>query len=169
MTGLADWLPRGEAGDLLRVYDDAARPILGDLSVWADEARRDGAAPLPWPLRVDGKGYQQLFRILAVSMIENALDALREAHGPAAVPNDPSSHFFQVILRVARRATDAGEQALLQRFGGSGRMSVKRDLLNWAKKRDADAAIRSGLPRDEAFRQAGLSRAGAYRALHRKR
>jgi len=159
-----------EARELLAVYDAAARSILGDPAVWVEESTRTGAPVLPWPLAASGRGYPQLLRILAIASVENVLDCIRLAHGASAVPaSNPADPDFQLILRVVKRAVDAADQALRKRFGGTGRLSVKRELVKLARERDAEAAIRSGAPRTQAFEKAGLSKAAAYRALRRSR
>jgi hypothetical protein len=159
-----------EARELLAVYDAAAQSILGDPAVWAEESARTGALPLPWPLPAVGRGYPQLLRIFAVAAVQNVLDCIRIAHGAGAVPaSDPADPHFQLILRVVKRAGDAADRALCERFGGTGRLSVKRELLKLVRERDAEAAVRSGAPRSQAFEQTGMSRAAAYRALRRSR
>ena len=158
------------ARELLAVFDAAAQPILGDLAVWAEEARRDGAAPLPWPQPLRGEGYPQLLRILFATTVDSALQAIEQQHGLQWVPReDPAEDDFQWVLRVAKRATDAGDLALSRRFGGAGLLSIKRELLKMARERQAEAALRSGQRRAAAFGDVGLSKPGAYRALRRLR
>jgi hypothetical protein len=169
LAGLAQ--ERAElARELLAVFDAAAQPILGDPAVWAEEATREAPAYLPWPLQPRGKGEAQLMRWLAAATVANVLAAIEEAHGPQWVPpEDQADESFQMVLRVAYRATNAGQAALRARFGGAGRLSIKREIINLSRELRAEAAIRSGQPRLEAFMTAGLSKTGAYVALHRRR
>lgn len=160
--------PAGEAGEVVREFDAAARAVLGDPSVWAEEAERPSLAPLPWPLRRGGQGYGQLLRYLCELLVEDVLATMREA-GREPPPEDVGHPEFQWVLRVVKRAADAGDAALVAKFGGTGRLSIKRDLDNFVKRLRAEEAVRSGLPRGEAFSRLGLSRAGAYRALGRPR
>jgi hypothetical protein len=158
------------ARELLAVFDAAAQPILGDLAVWAEEAGRDGPAPLPWPLQQRGTGEPQLLRWLAAATVLNVLDSIEEAHGPQWVPpEDPADESFQMVLRVAYRATDAGQAALRARYGGADRLSIKREILKLARELQAEAALRPDVPRGAGFKAAGLSKSAAYRALHRRR
>jgi hypothetical protein len=158
------------ARELLAVFDGAAQPILGDAAVWIEEAWRDGAAPLPWPLQQRGEGEAQLMRWLAAATVLNVLRAIAEADGPEWVPpEDPADESFQMVLRVAYRATDAGQAALRERFGGAGRLSIKREILNLSRELQAEATLKSGARRIEGFKAAGLSKTAAYRALHRRR
>ena len=159
-----------DAAELLALIEAAARSVLHDPAVWAEEAARTDAQPLPWPIRAGRSGYAQLLRILATVAVDQVLGAMRAAEGPERTPTaDSRLAEFQVVLRVVKRYVDAADTALCSRFGGTGRMSIKRELVNIARELSAEAAIRSGTPRAEAFKSAGISRAGAYRALHRKR
>lgn len=164
-------LPAGDAGELFEVFYDAAIPVLSDENLWMAETQRVGATPLPWPF-VDAPGgnnaWPQLVQRLAASLVDVALHAIHTAHGEA-IPEDPEAADFQVILRVAARASSAGADALVARFGGAGRISIKRDVENYLKWIHAEEAIRSGLPRKEAFERAGISRQSAYRALKRRK
>ncbi|MBK7459109.1 MAG: hypothetical protein IPJ42_12065 [Betaproteobacteria bacterium] len=158
------------ARELLAVFDAAARPILGDLAVWVEEAGRDGPAPLPWPLQPVGTSEAQLLGCFAAATVANALQAIEQAHGPQWVPpEDPADEGFQWVLRVACRATDAGQAALRARFGGAGRLSIKREILKLAHELQALAAVRPDMKRGAGFKAAGLSKSAAYRALHRRR
>ena len=181
--------PTGDAGEILRIFDAATQPVLGNPAVWAEERARVDAPDLPWPLKRTGKDYERLMRHLVERVVDNVLDAMRQdtlnvvtpegirvrvpntgARGFAAVPaQNPKLADFQIVLRVVKRATDTAEAALSQRFGGTGRISTRRDMVNYLKRMEAERAIRSGLPRDEAFRKAGLARSTAYRVLGRKR
>jgi hypothetical protein len=158
------------ARELIAVFDAAAQPILGDPAVWTEEASRESAAPLPWPLQQRGKGEAQLMRWLAAAVVANILSTIEEADGPQWVPpEDPANEDFQLVLRVAYRATNAGQAALRERFGGDVRLSIKREIINLSRELQAAAAIRSRQPRLEAFKAAGLSKTAAYQALHRRR
>jgi hypothetical protein len=159
-----------DARELLAIVDSAARSVLGDEAAWSEESARAIAPALPWPVPVTGQGYPQLLRMFFVQAVDDVLDCIRIAHGAAAVPAcDPDDPHFQVILRVAKRAIDAADWELRGRFGGTGRMPIKRALLKLARERDAELAVRSGSPRGKAFEDVGLSKAAAYRALRRAR
>ncbi len=161
------------ARELLAVFDAAAQPVLGNPAVWVEESRRDNAEPLPWPLQSRGEGEAQLLRIFAAATVENVLQAIEYAHGPQWVPTvDPSDPDFQYVLRVARRAVDAAAIALRARFGGTGRLSIKRELVNLMRERVATEAYKMGRMDTAAAAAGGLSRTAAYdartRALSRK-
>ena len=155
--------------EFLAVFHATVQPIWGSRSVWDQEAARLDATPLPWPLRMHGEGFAQLMRALAAASVDTVRDAIARTRGPQAVPpEDPTDPAFQMILRVVKRACDAAEVALCARFGGSGPLPLKRELLKLARANDADRAIRSGMPRAQAFKAAGISKAAAYRALRRR-
>jgi hypothetical protein len=159
--------------ELFGIADTAMAAVLGDAGVWFEEDGREEAEPLPWPVK-HGRGLQQLLAMFFEEAVVGALEALQIAHGLHLEP-DPSDPRFQVVLRVCARAVDAALAVATERFGGLGRLSGKRDLLNWMKRRDAGAAYlaaaRAGKSREEAIAAAcdatGLSRAGVYRALSR--
>lgn len=162
---------RAEAArELLAVFDAAAQPILGNAAVWVEESRRDNAEPLPWPLQSRGEGEAQLLRIFAAATVESVLQAIEDAHGPQWVPpEDPSDPDFQYVLRVARRAVDAAAVALRARFGGAGRLSIKRELMNLLRERDASDAFKTGRLNMANAAACGMSRTAAYDALNRAR
>ena len=92
---------REDALLLLALFDDAARPILGDPAVWAEEACRIYSEPLPWPLQGRGKGWAQLLRILAAAVVDNIMHCIEQAHGTQWVPpTDPADDGFQVVTLV---------------------------------------------------------------------
>jgi len=155
---------------LIEVFDAAAQPIQGDPAVWDEEGRCEAPVALPWPVQARGEGYEQLLRILFASTVDNILDAIEVAHGAQRVPpEDPTDKDFQRLLRVAKRATDAGDAALRQEFGGADRLSIKRELMNIVREQLAQAAVDSGRPLRETFEAAGLSKTAAYKALQRRR
>jgi hypothetical protein len=159
----------------------AMRQVLGDRTVWAQEAARTDAAPLPWPPADRVAGYPGLLRVLAITAVEDVLGAIVEAAaGPQPVDDprfrrrlqevvdalDPDDPDAQIVLRVVRRALAAADRELVRRLSGN-RLDGKRDYHNWLKRQEVDAAIRSGMPRAEALRLLPLSRAAAYRAMKR--
>lgn len=165
--------PSGDAGELFLLMDDAAKAVLSDLVVWNEEAARSDAAPLPWPLEdvedaKDARGYDQFLRNLMANSVDEILTMFaRTGGGLQPPPPDPSRAEFQVVLRIAKRMTEAADQAAKARFSGTGRISIKRVFDKWMAERAVDAAIQDGGNRDAAFRSAGLSRSAAYRAMRR--
>ncbi len=161
---------REDALLLLAMFDAAAQRILGDPAVWVEESCRVDPEPLPWPLQARGEGWAQLLRIFAAAVVDNILHAIGQAHGAQWVPpQDPADDGFQLVLRVARRATDAGASALRAHFGGQGRMSIKRELVKLFREQVAEAASNSGMSRRQAFAAAGLGKTAAYDALRRRK
>ncbi|MBX3633942.1 MAG: hypothetical protein KF683_00860 [Rubrivivax sp.] len=162
--------PPGEAGELLSIVDTACRRVLGDRAIWDQEAAREDPAPLPWPPQQRGKGFPQLMRIFAMAAVDTVLQSIADANGPGRVPPaDPASPDFQLVLRVVSRAVSAAEAELVQRFGGTGRMSLKRGLAKWAAECEVDRIRRAGGGAVEGFKAAGLSKSAAYRADKRAR
>lgn len=161
--------PVGDFEAMLQTFEAAAFPVFTDRAVWMQEAQRD-AVPLPWPLRRDYSGYEGMLRLYARELVNLALVSAGAVLGWSEVPTDPMRREFQVVLRVVKRAVDAGDAAVLDRFGGAGRLGDKREWQNKVKAQLVDAAVRSGLPRAKALEileRLGLSRAAAYRAMTR--
>lgn len=159
--------PQGDAGEVARAWETACREIAGDPAVWSEEAR--DAAPLPWP--VDGapyKGYDGLLRILYLETVDQLLACMAE-YGWPAPPKDRADAGFQQVLRVAKRVIVKLDKALVDRFGGSGRLAVKRALQNWLRERDVRAADRlpTRAERAAALNAAGIKRSAASDARKR--
>jgi hypothetical protein len=162
--------PKGDAGELFKLTDEAAKRVMSDLDVWAEEADRANVEPLPWPLvHVEAGAAEAEFHRLFAEAAVNTLMQMVVAYVGAAPPRDAANAEFQVVLRIAKRATDAAHAAAVSRFGGTGRLSTRRALNTWLDARAAEAAIVAGGKRDDAFAAVGLSRAAAYRALKRGR
>lgn len=154
----------------MAVAELAIRETLRDRSAWLAECDRLDAEPLPWPLLSTGDGYPQLLRELARIAVQNALQAFRETQG-IEIPADPTDPGFQVVLRMAKRATDAADAELRSKFGGkrgAHALAGKRAFWNWLKARSVEAAVQSGKPRAEALKDLTISRAAAYRAMKRR-
>jgi len=151
----------------LAVADSTLQGVLGDHAAWAEEAAREGAPALPWPLQARGEGYPQLLRILAMESVQSVLQAIHEADGHQ-VQQDVASAEFQIILRVVNRAVQAADKAIRREFR-PGRLTGKRAFSNWLKAREVDAAVRAGGSRQDALSALPISRAAAYRAMKRKR
>lgn len=151
----------------LAVADRALRGVLGDPGAWGDEAANGAAEPLPWPLQGHGEGYPQLLRLLAAEAVESTLQAIHETEGEV-VDADPSSARFQLVLRVVNRAVLAADTAIRSALL-PGRLTGKRDFLNWVKWCEVQTAVEAGGPRAETLRKLPMSRASAYRAMKRKR
>lgn len=162
-----------EAALFLSTWDAVFGRVAGDPAVWAEESERGAAPSLPWPLKRAGDGYAQLLRIVCATNVDGMLAEI-EADGIDMTPmRDPGSADFQLVLRVAKRVTDAVDVALREAFStperSSGRLSIKRALMNWAVEVEAAAAARAAGPKRQAFAGRGLSKTAAYRALIRTR
>lgn len=169
----------------MAVADRAMQRVLGDRAVWAEESARANAVPLSWPPRIEAEGRAQLLQAFAEGAVESVLAAMWQAETGEPEPTDPrwrsrlsevaqqldpADPDVQVVLRVARRAVLAADADLCRDFGGirgSHRLAGKRDWVNWVKAQAVDSAVRSGLARGEALAALGMSRASAYRAMHR--
>jgi len=151
----------------LAVAERASRGVLCDHAAWAEEAANAAAEPLPWPLQMRGEGYPQLLRLMAAEAVQSTLEAIHEAEGET-VDADPANADFQLILRVVHRAVLAADTAMRSTFK-PGRLTGKRDFLNWVKERQVQTAVESGRPRAEALGKLSISRAAAYRVMKRKR
>ena len=165
---MSEW-PKNDLTEVLAVFEAAALEVLGDIDIWAEEARRERWAPLPWPVALQEEGYPRLLQAFVLGIVENVLGDMRATGWIPPDPSTPESWEFQVLLRVVKRAVDAGDLAMRKHSGGMGRLSGKRELENYFKREAVDAAIRSGLPRAQAFRDLGMSKASAYRAMKRNR
>ena len=158
------------ARDLLAVVDAAALPILADPAVWIEEASREDTRAIAWPLQGPETSEAQLLRYFATETVRIVLQTIEEAHGLQWVPQeDPADKDFQLVLRVVRRAIDQTSIAMRARFGGAGRMSIKRELMNIMKERTAAEAFKAGKLDVQAAAEGGMSRSATYRALHRPR
>lgn len=160
--------PDNEFTAVLAVADRALQGVLGDRAAWAEEAARDGAESLPWPLQARGEGYPQLLRILAATAVQSTLEAIHAAHGHE-VRQDVDSADFQIILRVVNRAVQAADAAMRADQRGTHRLAGKREFHNWLKRAEVEAAVRAGGSRQDALAALPISRAAAYRAMKRKR
>lgn len=161
----------GEMAELMALADRSIHAVLVDCAVWAEEASRQGAAPLPWPLEQGREGYPALLRMLATAAVENVLDSMSRANGlPETAPVSADGHdpAFQVILRVCKRAVDAADAAVLKNYGDAGRITDSREFWNWLKRWRIEQVARSGLKGKRAAEAAGLGVASSYRAQHRK-
>lgn len=147
--------PDGEIGELLRVYVEAFTASLCDPRTWSAAADEDAPA-----------AGDSLLARLGAELIPSISESLSPVLVELGVVE--AAVAAELGALVARRASVDAERAVTERFGGQ-QIHMSRDVSNWLKRLRADAAIRSGLPRDEAFKLAGLSRAAAYRALNRKR
>lgn len=159
--------PDVEFAAALAVADRALQRVLGDPVAWEVQLANKAAEPLPWPLQARGEGYPQLLRILAVEAVQSTLQAIHEAGGQT-IDADPASVDFQLILRVVDRAVKAADIAIRSQFN-PGRLTGKRDFLNWVKEREVQTAVQSGGSRVDALGKLPISRAAAYRAMKRKR
>lgn len=164
--------PTGDAGELFKLMDDAAKAVLSDRNVWLEEAQRTGAEAVPWPLKHDQgatgeAGYAELLRHCMENAVQLIVELTAKVTKEAPIQQDHSQLEFQTVLRIAMRATEAADKAARTRFGGTGRLSIKRAHDKWMTERAVEAAIESGEKRDTAFERAGKSRSAAYRAMQR--
>ena len=157
----------------IAAYRAAAWPVLADPDVWKQEQLRTDAAPLAWPLAVrEHTNFRRLLVNLANVDVELSIGILRD-HGDTRAPDWPpraDDPKLQVLLRVAYRALQAGEQAMVAAFGGE-RVTGKREFLNRETEQAVEMALRlarqHNLTRDEAFELLGLPRRKAFRAARR--
>jgi len=147
---------RKEFAILMRNAVDAIHAVLDNRAIWAEEAARIDAQPLPWPLEV-GEGLNGVLRWLATSAVETVLYAQAQTGKYTDL---------QVTLRVVKRGIDRAALILEPRWS---RPTGWRDFLNWLKAERMDQAARLGLKGEAAAEFAGLSVAGSYRAQHRRR
>ena len=159
-----------EAAEFLKRWNNAAEAVLADTTVWAEEARREAAPPLPWPLQVPAKGWDQVRVLLAEAKVLEVyaqLAAGRCGH-MLLPPMDAAARDIQILLRVAARAAAAGQAALVQHYGGRGRMSLKREFAKMAAEIRAEeareAARLTGGSVRAAFAAAGMAPQTAYNA-----
>lgn len=171
----------------MAVADRALQGVLGDPAVWAEESARADAVPLSWPPRIEAEGRAQLLQVMAMAAAESVLAAMWMAQTGEPEPTDPrwrallsdlaaqldpDDPAVQQLLRVVRRAVMAADAAIVRDFGGTRgarRLTGKREWMNWAKAEEVDQAVRARLKRGEALEALGMSRAAAYRAMHRDR
>jgi len=161
---------RRDAEEILELLEHCIQREAGDWGAWEEESARQDAERIAWPQQSTGKGYPQLLRCLFGITVGHIREAMGEALGPECVPEeDPRSGDFQLVLRIAKRVVVATDAELVARFGGTGRMSIKRDLINLFRERAAAEAVASGHRRAAAFRASGISQAALYRAIARAR
>ena len=171
----------------MAVADRALQGVLGDPAVWAEEAARADAVPLSWPPQIEAEGRAQLLQAMAMAAAESVMASMWMAGTGEPEPTDPRwraqlseltaqldprDAAVQQVLRVVRRAVLAADAALVQGFGGTRgarRLTGKREWMNWAKAEAVDQAVRARLKRGKALEALGMSRAAAYRAMHRDR
>lgn len=159
-----------------------AAEVLGDRAVWAEEAARTGAAPLPWPLQRPGQGYAQLLRNMAENIAAAAVEAARavacadrfrddpvswQAVRLTARELDPSDAAIQCLLRVVKRAVDAADHVMVAEFGGQGRLEGKAAFKQWANKVAVDGALAAGFSVTDAAAAMGCSPETLYKLLRR--
>lgn len=163
----------------------AIAATLADPLAWDEEGARQDAPPLPWPLMGAGKGYPQLLRNLVQQTVEGLVLSLLEAS--AAVPRqavplspvtgrtvrlavrdlDPADPLVQLLLRMARRAVDAADAAMVREFGGRGRLDGKAEYKQWADRTAVEAALAAGHSVVEAARAMGRSPETLYKRLRK--
>jgi hypothetical protein len=154
--------PPGDVGEVLELIDRASRDVIGDASVWREEADREGALPLPWPL-AKSKGYPQFLVFLAELYFDFIIATFEERPPPLRM-KEP-----QVVLRVVQRAVSRAEELLVDRFGGGGRLSLKRAWTSWLKELAVAAADRLPTRAERAafLRDRGITKSAASRARDR--
>lgn len=137
----------------------ALQTVLVDRAVWAEEAARAEADPIPWPPSPNREGLHGVMRWLFAATV----DTIGEAR--LSVPSC-DVYDFQQVLRVAKRAVEAAAPHL---DGIVGRKRYGwREFLNWLKARRLGQAIASGLTVEEGARKVGLPRSAAFRIAGQK-
>lgn len=134
-------------GEMLNLADREIRRVVTDKRVWTEEAARRAAALLPWPLIEPEDGYEWWLRALTVATVENLVEARAQKRGCARLMpqgDELLSPSFQQLLRVAKRAVDAADSKISRRFAGTGKLSGKRDFMNWLKEYRVGELVTSG-------------------------
>lgn len=154
----------------IRAYLSASLPVWNDEAVWREEQASAERRLLPWPRPYEGTQFNRLLSVLFNSDVDVLLVLLKERDDSFSPAWPPSAHDpkMQALLRVVQRSMQAGEAAMVNAFGGE-RVTGRREYLNRVNDACVSWALASGLPRAEAFELVGVSRAGAYRAMHRPR
>jgi hypothetical protein len=146
--------------------------VVIDDRIWAEEAARDDAEPLPWPLSIERThDAAELLRWLAGHAFSLAADWLATRYGAHIADGDVDG--FQLVLRVIKRAVEAAEPVLRKEFGGNRggamRLSGGRDFSNWFKAFIVDFAEREShhQPLNRTTARLPFTKSSAYRARSR--
>jgi hypothetical protein len=163
--------PPSEFSEAVRLYHEAAGPLLFDPRIWEEESARANAPRLTRP-RSRGTQFGRLLAVLANADIDVLLALLKfddDPRSPAWPPCDDDPK-LQVLLRVVQRSQAAGEAALVAAFGGE-RITGRRHYVNQVNEQAVTHALqlarRHGLTRDQAFELLALPRRQAFRAAAR--
>lgn len=158
----------GNFGAAIEVYQRASSAVLFDAVIWQQEANNQDQRLLQWPRPAGGTQSDRLLSVLFNADVEVLLFLLADA-GDARIPNWPldlNDPKMQVLLRVVQRSMDVGWRAMVAEFGGlelSGRRRYKNEVMESL----SDLALRSGLPRGDAFAALGIGRRQGFRSLKR--
>ena len=143
--------------DAIAAYHAASAAVWNDEAVWCTERASIEKRLMAWPRPYEGTQYNRLLSVLFNADVDVLLYILKERDDPAspAWPPDARDPRMQVLLRVMQRSMEAGAAAIQRDFGGL-ELTRKRDYMNAVKESLADVAVRSGLPRAEAFALFGI-------------
>lgn len=157
----------GAIGAAIAVYQRTSRAVLFDAVIWQQEARNPDRRLLQWPRPAEGTQSDRLLSVLFNADVDVLL-YLFEDEGDARMPTwPPDVHDpkMQVLLRV-QRSMDVGWRAMVAGFGGL-ELSGWRRYKNEVMASLSELALRSGLPRDDAFAALGIGRRQGFRSLKR--
>lgn len=173
---LADELPSNEAAELLDTANNAMAPILADREIWLEEAARQDAVALTWPPQggSDDDTLGQFLRYCAEMAVDNVMNAAARATGRVEgswrAPDDTSDAYFQLALRVCKRAVDAAEKAVRHDFARTGYVSGKRELQGHLVRKHYEFLKRAEptISVKEAAKRIGTSSSALYRWLDKR-
>lgn len=164
----------GRIAEAISAYHAASWAVLTSDEAWQQEAASDERRLMAWPRPRGGTQLNRLLSVLFDSDVDVLLVLLRACDDPRSPtwPPDVRDPKMQALLRVAQRAMQAGEAAMVEKFGGL-ELSGVRDFRNAVNERLADYALdvaaKTGWTRDEAFSFAGLPRRLGFRSVKRMR
>lgn len=162
----------GRIAEAVAVYNAASWPVLSSDEAWQQEAASEERRLMAWPRPCVGTQLNRLLSILFDSDVNVMLVLLRAYDDPRSPtwPPDVRDPKMQVLLRVVQRAMQAGEAAMVEKFG-LDELNGLRDFKNVVNERTAayalDVAAKTGWTRDKVFSDMGLPRRLGFRAVKR--
>ncbi len=160
--------PTAPIAEAIAAYHAASMAVWNDERVWREEQASTESRLMAWPRPCEGTQLNRLLSVLFNGDVDLVLCLLRERDDMASPAWPPDAHDpkMQVLLRVVQRSMVAGHAAVQAGFGGL-ELSHRRAYMTATMEALADMAVRSGLPRAEAFEAVGIAKRRGFRAARR--
>lgn len=154
---------------MLDLMASAHHRVNRNVEVWAEETLREGARPLGWPRPSGRDGWIGAQDVAFTIFVAMSIEDWPKEDPRGTPPFDQQDPRFQTVLRVAQRALDEFIKTAIGELGGIGRLPGKRAAMNEIKAILVEQALRSGMPRGEAYAAVGLTKQSVSRAQKRER